>query len=65
MTTWLDTEIKVTQHRSLNSSRGIIRYCDFRDCDDKTASTRSEIILNSVCGIWLGVGEGANVIISK
>jgi len=25
----------------------------------------SEIISNRVCGIWLGIGEGANVIISK
>jgi len=31
----------------------------------KTASTPSEIISNMVCEIWLGIGEGANVIISK
>jgi len=31
----------------------------------KTASPPSEIISNRVCGIWLGIGEGANVIISK
>jgi len=30
----------------------------------KTASTPSEIILNRVYGIWLGIGEGANVLIS-
>jgi len=29
----------------------------------KTASTPSEIISNRVCGIWLGIGEGANIII--
>jgi len=34
MTTWVDTEIKVSLHRSLNSSRGVIRCRDFRDCDD-------------------------------
>jgi len=34
MRTWVDTEIKVSPHRSLNSSRGVIRCCDFRDCDD-------------------------------
>jgi len=28
-------------------------------------SAPSEIISNRVCGIWLGIGEGANVIISK
>jgi len=31
---WLDTEIKVTPHRSLNSSCGVIRCSDFRDSDD-------------------------------
>jgi len=31
----------------------------------KTASIPSEIISNWVCGIWLGIGEGTNVIISK
>jgi len=30
----------------------------------KTASTPSEIISNRVCEIWLGIGEGANVLIS-
>jgi len=34
MTTWVDTEIKVSPHRSLNSSRGVVRCCDFRDCAD-------------------------------
>jgi len=34
MTTWVDTAIKVSPHRSLNSSRGVIRCRDFRDCDD-------------------------------
>jgi len=31
----------------------------------KTASTPSEIISNRMCGIWLGIGEGANIIISN
>jgi len=30
----------------------------------KTTSAPSEIISNRVCGIWHGIGEGANVIIS-
>jgi hypothetical protein len=34
MKSWYNTEIKVTPHRSLNSSRGIIRCRDFRDCED-------------------------------
>jgi len=33
--------------------------------DIKTVSTPSEIILNRVCGTWLGIGEGDNVIINK
>jgi len=28
----------------------------------KTASSPSEIISNRVCAIWLGIGEGSNVI---
>ena len=34
MTVWFDTEITVTPHRSLNTSRGVIRCRDLRDCDD-------------------------------
>jgi len=40
MTTWLDTETRVTPHIYviisiyLNSSRSVIRCRDFRDCDD-------------------------------
>ena len=34
MTNWLDTEIKVSPHRSLNCSRGVIRCRDFKDCAD-------------------------------
>jgi hypothetical protein len=34
MHTWIDVPIKVTPHRSLNVSRGVIRCRDFRDCDD-------------------------------
>jgi len=31
----------------------------------KTASIPNEIMSNRVCRIWLGIGEGANVLISK
>lgn len=34
MTNWVSQPVKVTPHRSLNTSRGIIRCRDFRDCDD-------------------------------
>ena len=34
MTNWLDTEIKVSPHRSLNCCRGVIRCRDFKDCAD-------------------------------
>ena len=39
MTNWLETEIKVSAHRSLNSSRGVIRCRDFRECQDERCST--------------------------
>jgi len=32
MSTWIDTPITVTAHRSLNSCRCVIRCRDFRDC---------------------------------
>lgn len=35
LTQWVDTPIKVTPHRSLNTSRGVIRCREFRDCDDE------------------------------
>ena len=34
MTNWIDTPVKVTAHRSLNSSKGVIRCREFRDCED-------------------------------
>ena len=34
MTNWFDTPISVTPHRSLNTSRGVIRCREFRDCED-------------------------------
>ena len=34
MKTWIDKEVTVSAHRSLNTSRGIIRCRKFRDCDD-------------------------------
>ena len=35
MTTWIDVPVKVSEHRSLNSSRGVIRCREFRDCEDE------------------------------
>lgn len=35
MTNWLDEPVKATPHRSLNSSKGIIRCRDLRDCSDE------------------------------
>ena len=34
MQMWIDTPVKVSAHRSLNVSRGVIRCRDFRDCSD-------------------------------
>ena len=34
MTTWVSQSVKVTAHRFLNTSRGIIRCREFCDCDD-------------------------------
>ena len=34
MTTWVDTPVSVTPHRSLNSCKGIIRCRDLRDCSE-------------------------------
>ena len=34
MTNWIDTPVRVTAHRSLNSSKGVIRCREFRDCED-------------------------------
>jgi hypothetical protein len=34
MTDWVNQEIKVSPHRSLNTSRGIIRSRELRDCSD-------------------------------
>lgn len=34
MKMWVDVPITVTPHRSLNSSRGVIRCREFRDCED-------------------------------
>jgi len=34
MHTWVDQSIVVTPHRSLNTSRGVIRCREFYDCDD-------------------------------
>lgn len=34
MNNWFDTPITVTPHRSLNSSRGVLRCREFRDCTD-------------------------------
>lgn len=34
MHTWIDIPVKVSEHRSLNSSRGVIRCRDFKECDE-------------------------------
>jgi hypothetical protein len=34
MSAWVDQEVQITAHRSLNTSRGIIRCREFRDSDD-------------------------------
>ena len=34
MTNWVSQPVKVTAHRSLNTSRGIFHCRDFRDCDE-------------------------------
>ena len=34
LTNWVTQPVKVTAHRSLNMSRSIIRWREFRDCDD-------------------------------
>lgn len=35
MQNWVDTPIKVTPHKSLNSCKGVIRCRDLRDCSDE------------------------------
>ena len=35
MHTWVNTPVKVTPHRSLNSCKGVIRCRDLRDCKDE------------------------------
>ena len=35
MTTWIDVPVKAAPHRSLNSSKEIIRCRDLRDCSDE------------------------------
>jgi hypothetical protein len=34
MSTWIDVQVKVSPHRSLNMSKGIIRCRNLRDCSD-------------------------------
>jgi hypothetical protein len=34
MTAWIDVHVKVSPHRYLNMSKGIIRCKDLRDCSD-------------------------------
>jgi len=61
---------KITRHCSRYCT---VAFCYMHKCElsymcpawHKTASTLSEIILNRVCGIWLGISKGANAIISK
>jgi hypothetical protein len=35
MTTWVDVQVKVSPHRSLNMFKGIIRCRDLRNCGDE------------------------------
>jgi hypothetical protein len=35
MQNWVDTPVKVTPHRALNSCKGVIRCRDLRDCSDE------------------------------
>lgn len=35
LTKWVDVDVKVTEHRSLNTSKGVIRCREFRDCTDE------------------------------
>jgi len=37
MITWIDQAVTVTPHRSLNTSRVIVRCRDFHDCDEGEA----------------------------
>ena len=34
MKTWVDVPVKVTPHRSLSTSKGVIRSRELRDCDE-------------------------------
>lgn len=34
LTRWVDVDVKVSEHRGLNSSRGVIRCRDLRDCSE-------------------------------
>jgi len=62
---------KITRHYSRYCA---VAFCYVHKCelsymcpghDIKLHPHRVKIISNKVCGIWLGFGEGANVIISK
>jgi hypothetical protein len=46
MTTWVDVQVKVSPHRSLNMSKGIIRCRDLRDCSDEEVldALRPEVV---------------------
>lgn len=35
LTKWVDVDVQVTEHRGLNSSRGVIRCREFRDCSNE------------------------------
>jgi hypothetical protein len=47
MANWLGTDIRVSAHRSLNSSRGVIRCRDLRDCSDEEVleALRSQAVI--------------------
>jgi len=47
--TWVDQSIVVTPHRSLNTSRGVIRCREFDDCDDGKNKYFCYHLRNSFC----------------
>jgi len=58
MKNWLNTEVKVSPHRSLNSCRGVIRCRDFKDCaDDEVLDALRSQGVTSVKHIMIKKGD--------
>jgi hypothetical protein len=49
LNTWIDVPMKVSPHKTLNTSRGIIRCREFRDCDD--AEVKEALQSQGVIGV--------------